>query len=225
MRAPQTKPSGSTRGHKEGATRGKERKPFSDYAKKEKSTGLTTSEAICAKGGNPQEWKGIPPANPGGPRRDRTSGGKEGPFPIRTWSLCKESPVGRNCCAGRSCRTQPTIGNGRLGQADDGVRLEDLNNPDRVEGALLALRIRGGGDGEGPGKALPKNQGREIRPREMGERERIMRTGLASSMHQCVVRAANKVLTRCSTQVRWTRGPRLPHDPLGRGPRPSWGYA
>lgn len=155
MRAPQTKPSGSTRGHKEGATRGKERKPFSDYTKKEKSTGLTTSEAICAKGGNPQEWKGIPPANPGGPRRDRTSGGKEGPFPIRTWSLCKESPVGRNCCAGRSCRTQPTIANGRLGQADDGVRLEDLNNPDRVEGALLALRIRGGGDGEGPGKAAP----------------------------------------------------------------------
>lgn len=74
-------------------------------------------------------------------------------------------------------------------------------------------------------RALPKNQGREIRPREMGERERIMRTGLASSMHQCVVRAANKVLTRYSTQVRWTRGPRLPHDPLGRGPRPSWGYA
>ena len=37
-------------------------------------------------------------------------------------------------------------------------------------------------------RALPKNQGREIRPREMGERERIMRTGLASSMHQCVVK-------------------------------------
>ena len=122
-------PSGSW--HSEGAhaTRGKERKPFSDCTKKEKSAGLTTSETICAKGGNPQEWKGIPPANPGG-------GGKEGPFPIRTWSLCKESPVGRNCCAGRSCRTQPTIGNGRLGQADDGVRLEDLNNPDKVEGAL-----------------------------------------------------------------------------------------
>ncbi len=130
----------------------KKREPFPEYPKETKGVGFSTGKTRSGTGEkSTQDWEAPTPHHPREGDDGTTKGRKE--CPNRIWSLCEKGPGSGHGRPRRNGRTQPALRNGSVEQEDVRVRVEDIHDLDKIGGVWLALRVRGGTDGEGPGKS------------------------------------------------------------------------
>ena len=121
--------------------------PVPKTPREKEAVGLPTDKTDRAEKEDAQMWE--LPSPPYGGRDKGEAKSKRGERPYRIRGLPEEGSGCRRSCAGRNCCPQPATGDRSLEWQGARVRVEDLDDPDKLEKVWGMLRLHGGTGGEG----------------------------------------------------------------------------